>query len=83
MVQKVSKVEFQGVKGDAEELVTLALAHAEDLGVPRLLDPEDFVFQRVDNRSMITYLSFFPPLLRKEGHRLVYDISSYQRFVGS
>jgi signal transduction protein with GAF and PtsI domain len=60
------------------ELLGRAITGAEALGIPALLDPQDIAESRVDDKSMITYLSFFPAYI-KSSKRLRNDIMEYKR----
>ena len=60
------------------ELLTRAIKGVENFGIPALLDPEDIANSLIDDRSMITYLSFYPAFI-KSSKRLRNDISEYKK----
>ena len=58
---------FQGLKPEnAEKNLENAFSVAEEeLGIPRLLDVEDFILDELDEKSIMTYLSAFNRMYSK------------------
>lgn len=58
------------VPENAEENLEKAFSVAEEaLGIPRLLDVEDFILDELDEKSIMTYLSAFNRMYSKVGNR--------------